>query len=212
METIPDDRFGPYKGQLLVGDFQNAIVTRVFMEKVNGEWQGAVWPMLKGFWSGVNRVSYGPDGKLYVGGLKNRAWAAVAPKDYSIDRVSWTGKAPFEVKEVHARPDGFELTFTQPVDASAAGNADSYDVAQYRYEYHEKYGSPEFDQDGKENSSTPIKVTGAKVAGDNLSVQLKLEGWKPGFVTLVRGLDVKSAEGKKLWHDTFWYTLNSIPR
>ena len=48
---ITDDRFGPFKGQMLVGDFQNAVLTRVQLEKVNGEWQGAVWPFLKGFQS-----------------------------------------------------------------------------------------------------------------------------------------------------------------
>ncbi len=211
--TINDDRFGAaFKGQMLVGDFQNAIVMRVALEKVNGEWQGAVWPLLKGFGSGVNRLAMGPDGKLYVGGCKNRAWAAVAPRDYSLDRVSFTGKVPFEVNECHARPDGFELTFTQPVDPATAGNPDSYDVAQFKYKFHSKYGSPEIDHDGKENSSTPIKVVSAKVSAAGLTARLKLEGWKPGYVTLVRGLDVRSAGGKKLWHDTFHYTLNQIPK
>ena len=64
---ITDDRFGPFKGQMLVGDFQNAVLTRVQLEKVNGEWQGAVWPFLKGFQSGVNRMVLGNDGQLYVG-------------------------------------------------------------------------------------------------------------------------------------------------
>jgi glucose/arabinose dehydrogenase len=212
MVEITDDRFGPFKGQMLVGDFQNAIVTRVALEKVNGEYQGAVWPFSKGYWSGVNRLAFGPDGKLYVGGLKNGAWAAVAPKDWSLERVTYTGKVPFCVKEVHARPDGFELIFTQPVDPATAGSADSYDVLQYRYEYHQTYGSPEFDHDGKPNSATAIKVAGAKVSADGLKVNLQLSGWKAGHVTMVRGLDVRSAEGKKLWNDTFYYTLNQIPK
>jgi glucose/arabinose dehydrogenase len=212
MVEITDDRFGPFKGQMLVGDFQNAVVTRVALEKVNGEYQGAVWPFSKGYWSGVNRLAFGPDGKLYVGGLKNVAWAAVAPKDWSLERVAFTGKTPFEVKSVHARPDGFELVFTQPVEASAAGNVENFDVSQYRYEYHQAYGSPEFDHDGKKDSATSIKVASAKVSADGLKVHLKLEGWKAGYVTTVRSLDIKSAEGKPLWHDTFYYTLNSIPK
>ena len=136
----------------------------------------------------------------------------MAPRDYSLDRVSFTGKMPFEVRECHARPDGFELTFTQPADLATAGNPDSYDVAQFKYKYHAKYGSPEIDHDGKENSSTPIKIVSAKVSPDGLKAWLKLEGWKPGYVTLVRGLDLRSADGRKLWHDTFHYTLNQIPR
>jgi hypothetical protein len=50
------------------------------------------------------------------------------------------------------------------------------------------------------------------VSEDGLKVRLRLEGWKAGFVTAVRGLDARSAAGEKLWHDTFYYTLNRIPR
>ncbi len=209
---ITDDRFGPFKGQLLVGEFQIATVMRVFLEKVNGEWQGCVWPFAKGFESGVNRLAYGPDGKLYVGGLKNAAWAAVAPKDYSLDRVTWTGKVPFEVKEVHARRDGFELTFTQPVDPATAGKADNWDVTQFTYEYHEKYGSPEFDFDGKPDSASSVKVASATVSADNLTLNLKIEGWRTNYVTTIRALDVTNADGKPLRNDTVYYTLNQIPR
>ena len=209
---ITDDRFGPFKGQLMVGDFQNAIVTRVQLEKVNGEYQGAVWPFLKQFQSGVNRLTYGPDGKLYVGGCQApRSWTAVAPQEFALERVSYTGKLPFEVKEVHALRDGFELTFTQPVEVKAAADPESYDVTQYGYKYHAKYGSPEYDHDGKENAATVIKVAAATVLPDKLKVRLKLEGWKAGYVTMVRSLDVKNAAGESLVNDTFWYTLNQLP-
>lgn len=210
---ITDDRFGPFRGQLMVGDFQNAIVTRVQLEKVNGEYQGAVWPFLKQFQSGVNRLAYGPDGKLYVGGCQAPvSWKAVAPLDFALERISYTGKLPFEVKEVHALRDGFELTFTQPVETQAAANPDSYDVTQYGYKYHSKYGSPEIDHEGKENAATVIKVAGATVSPDKLKVRLQLAGLKPGYVTMVRSLDVKNATGESLVNDTFWYTLNHIPK
>src|SRR5262249_16349817 len=88
---VSDARLGPFEGQMLVGDFQNGVVLRVGLEKVNGEWQGAVWPFLKGFLGAVNRLSLGPDGKLYVGGCR-RAWPTPAPQEYSLDRVSFTGR------------------------------------------------------------------------------------------------------------------------
>ena len=209
---ITDDRFGPFMGQMLVGDFQNAIVTRVQLEKVNGEWQGAVWPFLKGFQSGVNRLLMGPNGHLYVGGCKTVAWAANAPFSQGLERVKFSGKIPFEVKTVRAMLDGFELTFTKSVNPKSAGDAAGYDVWQYQYKYHAKYGSPEFDHDGKKDSFTVIDVKSATVSEDRQKVRLRLEGWKAGFVTAVRGLDARSTEGEKLWHDTFYYTLNRIPR
>lgn len=212
MKEMTDDRFGPFKGQLVVGDWKNANIMRVQLEKVNGEWQGCVWPMANGFWSGVNRFAFAADGKLYVGGCKNRAWAALGPYESSLDRVSWTGKTPFEVKEVHAKPDGFELTFTQPVNAELAGDPEAYDVLQYNYRYHQTYGSKEYDHDGKENSATTIEVTKAAVSKDRLKVRLTLKGWKAGYVTTIRPYDVENDDGDTLWNDTFYYTLNSIPK
>src|SRR5262249_16535496 len=124
-DTINDDRFGPFRGQMLIGDFQNSIVMRAFLEKVNGRWQGAVFPFAKGFLSGVNRLKIGPDGKLYVGGGK-RTWSTAAPKEWSLDRVVFTGKEPFEVKEVHATSSGFELNFTKPVEKTSGSEPANY--------------------------------------------------------------------------------------
>jgi len=207
---ITDNAFGPFKGQLLVGDFQNALVTRVMLEKVDGQYQGAVWPFLKRFSSGVNRLVYGPDHRLYVGGCQ-RTWASIAPKEAAIERVSFTGKAPFEVKEVHARPDGFELTFTQPVAPDTVA-ADSWDVLQYRLKYHQAYGSPEYDHEGRKDSATPIEVTGATLSPDATRLRLRVKGWKTGYVTMVRSLDARDRSGRKLANNTFWYTLNRLPK
>ena len=209
--TVADNRFGPFKGQMLVGEFQNANVVRVALEKVNGQWQGAVFPFVKGFNSGVNRLVFGPDGKLYVGGLRMGHWTSIAPNATSLDRVSFTGQSPFEIKEVHARPDGFELTFTQPVEVVAASNPESYDTAQYGYVYQGKHDGPENDHDAKV-PGPPVHVTKADVSTDRLKVRLKTDGCQAGQVVMVRALDVTSADGKKLWHDTFHYTLNQLPK
>ena len=40
---------------------------------------------------------------------------------------------------------------------------------------------------------------------------LTMVGGRPGYVTRISCLDVLSNEGKPLWHDTFYYTLNQIP-
>lgn len=211
LATVPEG-FGPFSGQMLVADFQLSVVTRVALEKVNGEWQGCVWPFAKGFLSGVNRLSFGPDHKLYVGGGKGAHWSgAVGPQLYSLDRVSFTGKPPFEVAAVHALPDGFELVFTAPVDPEPAVKPETYDIAQYGYKYHATYGSPEIDFDGKENSASEIKVEAATVSEDHLKVRLKLAGLRAGYVARINALDAVSAEGEPLRHDTFYYTLNQIP-
>tara|TARA_Y100001934_G_scaffold235292_1_gene285952 strand:- start:708 stop:2912 length:2205 start_codon:yes stop_codon:yes gene_type:complete len=209
MAEVTDNRLGPFKGQLFVGDFQNARLVRVFLEKINGNYQGAVFPFLNGFRSGVNRLSYGPDGRLYVGGLQ-RTWASVAPEPSSLERVIFSGKLPFSIHKVEAKRDGFLLTFTEPLKPSAIV-PDNFDVSQFRYTYHANYGSPRYSQAGKKDSQTPIVVTGTTLSADRLELRLALAGWKAGHVTQVRCFDVMNESGEPLTQGTFHYTLNEIP-
>ena len=109
-------KFGPFPKQLFVGDQTHSTVMRVYLEKVNGHYQGACFPFRQGFGSGNVPIRFAPDGSLIVGGT-NRGWGSRGPKPFALERLVWTGKTPFEIHEMHAKPDGFELTFTQPIDA-----------------------------------------------------------------------------------------------
>ena len=53
MAEIPDDRFGPFKGQLIPAIFKTRY--SIFLEKVGGEYQGWFF-RFSGFRSGVNRL------------------------------------------------------------------------------------------------------------------------------------------------------------
>ncbi len=207
---ITTDEFGPFKGQMLVGDFQHGTVQRVCLEKVDGEWQGAVWPFLTGFNGAVNRLVMSPDGRLYAGGCR-RTWGASKPAEYSLDRVSFTGKVPFEVERVIALKDGFQFVFTQPVDGATAGKASSYQVSQFRYNYHKTYGSPRHDHEGKAEAMSPIAVASVTVGLDRQSVVLSLTGLREGFVTEISADGVRSAGGDGLRHPMCHYTLNQMP-
>ncbi len=209
--TIPEDGFGPFGGQMLIADFQNAVVLRVQLEKVNGDWQGAVFPFTKGFESGANRMAFDQAGHLYVGGVKNKAWAAAAPFEQSLERVGWNGRTPFAVAEVHATRDGFELVFTKPQAGEFAEDPESYFVSQFNYEHHQTYGSAEFDHNGTAGSATEIAVESATLSADGKTVRLKLDGLKTGYVTRFLIPDLESTDGDLLWHDEFFYTLNAIP-
>ncbi len=211
LATVGDFRFGPFGGQMLVGEFQNASVVRVALEKVNGQWQGAVLPFVKGFASGVNRLAYGPDSRLYVGGLRFGHWTSIAPQPHSLDRVKFTGRVPFEFKTVAARTNGFELAFTQPVEAKLAGDAENWDATQYTYAYDGKHNAPEKDRDEK-IPGPPVRVLKAEVAADQLTVRLTLEGLKPRHVVMLRALGLKNNRGDALRNDTLHYTLNQVPK
>jgi hypothetical protein len=140
---------------------------------------------------------------MVVGGT-NRGWGSRGNKPFALQRLVWTGKTPFEIHEMRAKPDGFELTFTQPIDAKTAADLGSYKLSTYTYIYQAQYGSPEVDQ------SKP-KIDRAVVAGDNRSVRLTIDGLKEGHVHELQLPGVRSADGLPLLHKAAYYTLNYIP-
>jgi len=111
---------------------------------------------------------------------------------------------PFEVHEMRAKPDGFELTFTQPVDEASASNPASYSALAYTYIYRSEYGSPVVDE-------VKPAITAAKVAGDKKSVRLTFDKLTKGHIHEVNLPGVKSASGDPVLHPVGYYTLNEIP-
>ncbi len=208
--TIETDKFGPFNGQMLVGDFQFGTMLRVYLEKVNGAWQGVVWPFAEGFNGPVNRLSMGPDGRLYVGGCR-RTWPAAKPQEYSLDRVTYTGSMPFEVEKVQARSGGFELIFTEPIDPDTAIDPRSYTVSQFNYRHHATYGSSIFSHQGVPDEETELPVSGVEVSDDGKRLTLKIENLRTGFVTKVSAPAIRNTEGMALRQKTFYYTLNEKP-
>jgi len=177
---------------------------RVFLEKTkDGRYQGACFPFRQGFASGIVPVRWGQDGSLFVGGT-NRGWGSRGPKPYAVERLVWTGKTPFEIQEMRAKPDGFELTFTKPIDPVSAGKPESYAMKTFTYIFQASYGSPEVDQ------TTP-KITRVTVGEDGRSVRLSVDGLQEGHIHDLALPGVRSAEGQPLLHPQAYYTLNTIP-
>jgi glucose/arabinose dehydrogenase len=197
-------KFGPFEKQLFVGDQTHSTIMRVFLEKVQGHYQGACFPFRHGFASGVVPVRFAKDGSLFAGGT-NRGWGSRGPQPFAIERLVWTGKTPFEIREMKARPNGFELTFTKPVDPTSAGKIESYVMKTFTYIYQSSYGSPEVDQ------TTP-KITAATVSPNGMGVRLSVEGLQEGHIHDLAAAGVRSTEGQPLLHPQAYYTLNYIPK
>ncbi len=119
MVDASEGKFGPFAGQLFVGEFTQSSINRVFLEMIDGEYQGACFPFREGFSSAVLRMEQGTDGSVFVG-LSNRGWSSLGPAAYGLERLVWTGKIPFEIQEMRAKSDGFELVFTKTVDRDLA--------------------------------------------------------------------------------------------
>ncbi len=195
-------KFGPFQEQLFVSDQSDSTVMRVYLEKVGGHYQGACFPFLEGFGSGNVATEITEDGVMFVGGT-NRGWGCRGPKPFALERVNWTGRVPFEVREMRATKDGFDLVFTQPVDAKTAADVSSYTMETYTYIYQSAYGSPEVDH-------TKPTISSAKVSEDKLTVRLKVEGLQRGHVHELTSAGVTNADGQALLHDKAYYTLNYL--
>lgn len=206
-EILPDETkgaFGPFAGQLFVGDQGMSKIARVFLEKVNGQYQGAAFDFRSGFRSGVLRMCWGDNGTMYVGGT-NRGWGSAGTEPFGLERLIWTGEMPFEMKAVRAMPDGFEIEFTQAVDKATAENLNNYGARSYIYKYHPVYGSPILN--AKDHG-----LRGAKVSADGMKVRIVVDELRRGYVHELRLDGVLAAKSKKaLLHPAAYYTLNSIP-
>lgn len=196
-------KFGPFEGQLFVGDQGHSKVMRVFMEKVNGVYQGASFNFVEGFSSGILRMIWGSDNSMFVG-MTSRGWSSTGKKEYGLQRLVWNGKVPFEIKTMKAMDDGFELEFTKPVNKIIAAKPESYQITSFNYKYHFNYGSPIVNQQKG-------LVKNVEISEDGLTARLKVDGMRLGFIHQLKANTLKSKGGEHLLHDTGYYTLNEVP-
>jgi len=201
---IPANTFGPFAGQILVGDQGMSIISRIFMETVKGEEQGAAFLFRKGFRSGVLRLEWGTDGSLFVGET-NRGWGSAGDANEGLERLVYNNKTPFEMKAVRAMPDGFEVEFTMPVDRKSAEDLASYDAESFIYKYHPVYGSPPV-------NTEKLKISGVKVSADGLKARIIVQNLRQYYIHTLTLDGLRSQDGfYSLVHPVAYYTLNQIP-
>jgi hypothetical protein len=197
---------GQFAGQLVYGDVTYGGLQRVYLEKVNGEYQGAVFRMTQGLESGVNRITLGPDGAIYTGGIHGGGnWGQDGKLAYGLQKIAPTGTNAFDILAMRSVQGGFEVEYTQPLSASTATNlAAKYRAAQWRYVPTAAYGGPKVDEQ-------TLTVTSATLSADRKKVTLTIPGLLPGRVVHLRSPRPFSAEnGQSLWSTEAWYTLNAM--
>jgi len=196
-------KFSPFPGQYFVADQGQSKVMRVFMEKVNGVYQGFCINYREGFQSGILRERFGLDGSMFVG-MTSRGWGSTGKDNFGLQRLVWNGLTPFEIKDIHAKPDGFEISFTQAVDVKSVKSAASYALRSYIYEYHHQYGSPII-------NVKDLKISGIAVSSDKKSVRISIDGIRQFYIHEFILKGILNEEGEPLLHETAYYTLNQIP-
>ncbi|WP_406339548.1 family 16 glycoside hydrolase [Streptomyces sp. NBC_00649] len=199
---------GPFAGQMVFGDVTYGGLQRADLEKVAGEYQGAVFRHTQGLESGITRISTGPDGAIYTGGLgADGNWGQEGKLRFGLQKLTPTGRTAFDIKTMRATRDGFELTYTKPLSEETATKLTkgAYSVEQWRYVPAPAYGGPKVDEES-------LPVTSATLSDDRRKVRLTIPGLKPDRVVHVRSpRPFSSSEGEQLWSTEAWYTLNAKP-
>ena len=198
-----EGKFGPFENQMFMGDYTQSIIMRATTEQVNGVWQGACYPFREGLSTGILNVKFTPGGNLLSGGT-NRGWPVRGIKPFAIERLQWSGKMPFEINRITIDPNGFNVTFTRPVDPATGSLADSFVVKSFTHPYGGGYGGTEIEQ-------KQIAVTAVALAEDGLSASITLEKLEKGFVYELDLATLRSRDKEELLHHNAFYTVNEIP-
>lgn len=200
---------GPYKDQMIVGEVTHGGLKRIYPEKVNGQYQGALFRFVQGLEAGVNRFAWGEDGALYIGGIGvSGNWGHYVDGEmgkFGLQKIKFNGKPTFEMLAVRAKSDGLEIEFTEALKPYQGINANDYLIKQWWYKPTESYGGPKMDEE-------TLNIKSVNVSEDRKKVFLELEGMKAGHLLYVRLLNgLISEAGQGLWANECWYTMNQIP-
>jgi cytochrome c len=198
---------GPYKDQMIHGDVTHGGLKRVFMEKVNGLYQGTVFRFTQGLEAGINRLVWGPDNAIYVGGIGSTGnWGQEGKERFGLQRLAFNGKTTFEMLAVRPMKNGAEIEFTESISPfEDVTTLSAYQVSQWRYLPTEQYGGPKVDEER-------LKVKSITLNKDRKKAFLEFDGIKPKHVVYFRlPAGLKGLSGSRIWSTEAWSTVNSIP-
>lgn len=154
---IPE-AFGPFGGQMLIGEMNKPRVIRLILEEVNGTTQGACTPFIdgNGLDMGINRLAFHPDGSLILGNT-HLSW----PGGEGMSRIIHHGKEAFQdVKDIKITPDGFLLEFLEKIPDPVA--LQEVTLSRYTFDYHSSYGSKQVDKESVELKFSTLGDSGKK--------------------------------------------------
>jgi len=172
--------FGPFAGHLIGCEYDTRRLVRMSLERVEGEFQGAVYPFssepVAGFptFEGPLVCQVSPEGDLYVGNIRDSGWGAGANTG-SLVRLRYSGAPAAGIAEVQAVPRGFAIRFTTAVDLAKATKAASYAVSSYRRIPTPDYGGPDRDRRVE-------RIRKVEVSENRMHVVLHFDELREGFV------------------------------
>ncbi len=195
-----------FSGQVLMAELTHGGAKRIFLEKIAGEYQGAVFRFTQGLEVGIVRALWDEDDHLYLGGLggAGHVWNWKGTRR-GLQKLVPNGKVPFEILAIRSQSSGFEIEFTKPVDLGLAYDAANYLVKQWHYAPTSAYGGPKLSEES-------LTVESISVSLDRRKVFLELPGVEThalGRVVYFRLLNIYDETGEFPWSTEGWYTLHT---
>jgi len=194
----PEKGFGPFGGQVFIADIAHRNVVRVALEKVGGEYQGAVFPFIRPLSSASYSSAFDEEGNLWIGSV-GRGWT---PGDPAVEIIRFDDtKIPFEMHRIELTRNGFEIHFTQALGTESI-NAVDVEITEYEYKYWDGYGS-----EPVEENAVPITALQKSSDGRRISIEVPR---RAGAIYQIQLPTLVSASGLQLDNNYGVYTLNQL--
>ena len=197
-------KFGPFAGQIFIGDIVHPRIMRVALEKVNGQYQGTCFSFYhaEGLKAGICRLAFSSEGELIIGRAGEGNWARGKP-DSGLQKIAYSGTTPFEIHRIELQNDGFLFHFTQPVNQVIKLDPKNFGVQSYHYPYGPNYGYPKTD-------IQKIVPTRVEQSLDGSTIRVMIPNLEERKIYQFNLPELKDPDGKSLRNPVAYYTLNEL--
>lgn len=200
VEDTTAGKFGPFAGQIFIGDQTHSNLARTTLQQVKGQWQGFAIDFINHTRCGIVRGAFDKTGALWLGET-GRGWSSAGDLPFALERVVWDGKTvPFCIKDIKLESGGFRASFTKPIDPATV-QAAKIAIRRWTYKFTEQYGCGGIQDEKK------LQADEATVSDDRLSLLVKTDLQKRRIYD-VKLPELRSADGKPLSVNHGYYTLN----
>lgn len=220
---LENDKFGPFKGDMLHLSYGQSAVYKASVERVDGQVQGAVVKLPIKLYSSAMRPRVNPvSQEMYILGFKGYQTNAV--NNCAFQRVRYTGETPFMPDEVKTLKNGLVLEFTEELNPEQVFDIRSYQISRWNFHYSEQYGSGTFSLDvskdlldkyskteskGIIQMKDPVALESVSLLKDKKSIFIEFKEMKPAD-TIEISLNLSSKSGKS-FKQKIYKTVHKLP-
>ncbi len=203
--------FGPFAGHGIGCEYDTRALIRFTTQQVGDVLQGAAYRFSRPQVDNPRETFVGalcgavaPSGDIYVGSIHDSGWLG-GHNLGDIVKLRPTGKLPLGIQELRATPQGFELTFTAPVNRQAAAKPENYTISGYTRVWKGGYAT-------LDSGRHQVPIQAADVSADGRTVLLHANPLKPKFVFEVGCRRIGPDPKVPLWPAVGYYTMTTVPK